>query len=203
VDSVVDTFTDFELFNPTNKVHLTALNERLNQNYFVGLAAKRISRGQVEYLYGESVWEGILSLVPRIVWPEKPVFAGSPQIVCKMTGLRLSPKASFGVGNVMEFQINFGTPGVAVGFMILGWAIGILDLKAANAERNGDLGNVILCFFPAVALINPQGSLVEMLSGAAASLIAAFLWSLLWKRIVARNVKVPRQIRLLTASKSC
>ena len=35
----------------------------------------------------------------------------------------------------MEFQINFGTPGVVVGFLILGWLIGTLDLKAAVAEQ--------------------------------------------------------------------
>ena len=121
-----------------------------------------------------SVWEGLLSLVPRAFWPEKPVFAGSPQIVSKMTGLRLSPTTSFGVGNVMEFQINFGIPGVVIGFFVLGWLIGTLDLKAAVAERRGDLGGVILFFLPGVALIQPNGSLVELFSGSAAALVGAF-----------------------------
>ena len=57
-----------------------------------------------------------------------------------MTGLRFNSQTSIGVGNVMELQINFGMPGVAVGFFVLGWAIGKLDLKAAIAERQGEAG---------------------------------------------------------------
>ena len=76
---------------PPTGQHLIALDKRLNQNYFVGLAARRIQEGQVDYLEGESVWEGLQALVPRAFWPEKPVYAGSPQIVSKMTGLQLSP----------------------------------------------------------------------------------------------------------------
>ncbi|MGO8776957.1 MAG: hypothetical protein ACLQHT_21995, partial [Terracidiphilus sp.] len=135
IDSVIDTVRDFEWLDPTNRKQLIALDQRLNQNYFVGLAAQRIQQGQVDYLEGYSIWEGVLSLVPRALWPEKPVVAGSPKIVANMTGLRLSPGTSFGVGNVMEFQINFGIPGVVIGFFVLGWLIGTLDVKAAIAER--------------------------------------------------------------------
>jgi hypothetical protein len=187
IESVVDTCRDFELFDPSNRRHLISLDQRLNQNYFVGLAATRIQLGQVDYLKGDSVWEGFLALVPRALWPEKTVFAGSPQIVSKMTGLRLSPTTSFGVGNVMEFQINFGIPGVIVGFIVLGWLIGKLDLKAAVAEAHGDLGGAILFFLPAVALINPEGSLVELFSGSAAALVAAYGWKWAWKKWVAHR----------------
>lgn len=182
IDSIVRTVQGFEWLDVTNRAHLIALDQRLNQNFFIGLAAQRIQQGQVKYLKGNSVWEGMLSLVPRLFWPEKPVFAGSPHIVAKMTGLRLSPTSAFGVGNVMEFQINFGIPGVFVGFLALGWVIGRLDIKAAEAERRGEVGKVILYFLPAVALINPQGSLVDIGSGAAAGLVAAVVWSMAWKR---------------------
>jgi hypothetical protein len=187
IDSVTDTVRGFEWFDPSNQKHLIALDERLNQNYFVGLAARRIQIGQADYLDGDSVWQGILSLVPRILWPDKPVFAGSPEIVSKTTGLHLSPTTSFGVGNVMEFQINFGIPGVVVGFAVLGWLIGTLDRKAAAAEARGDLGGLILFFLPAVALIDPQGSLVEVFSGSAAALVAAYGWKWAWKRWVAHR----------------
>ena len=192
IDSVIDTVKDFEWLDPTNRAHLIALDKRLNQNYFVGLAARRIQDGQVDYLEGESVWEGLQALVPRAFWPEKPVYAGSPQIVSKMTGLALSRDTSFGVGNVMEFQINFGIPGVVVGFFVLGWLIGTLDLKAAIAERRGELGKVILLFLPCVALIQPNGSLVEIFSGSAAALVGAFVWNFIWKRFVIRDSTVPK-----------
>jgi len=192
IDSVVDTVKDFEWLDPTNRKHLIALDQRLNQNYFVGLAARRIEQGQADYLHGDSVWEGLLALVPRAFWPEKPVFAGSPKIVSKMTGLRLSPTTSFGVGNVMEFQINFGVPGVVIGFFALGWLIGTLDLKAAIAEGRGDLGRLILFFLPCVALIAPNGSIVELFSGSAAALVGASAWNLAWKRFDNKRSVIPR-----------
>jgi hypothetical protein len=182
IDSVLDTCRGFEWLDPTNRKHLIALDQRLNQNYFVGLAAERIEQGQVDYLHGSSVWEGVLSVVPRAFWPEKPVFGGSPQIVAKMTGLRLSPTTSFGVGNVMEFQINFGISGVIVGFLLLGWLIGTLDLNAAVSEGRGDLGRTILFFIPGLALIQPNGSIVEMTGGAAAALVAAYGWKWAWNQ---------------------
>jgi hypothetical protein len=193
IDSVIDTGRDFEFLDPTNHTHLIALDQRLNQNYFVGLAAKRIQLGQVDYLKGDSVREGFLALIPRAIWPEKPVFAGSPQIVSKMTGLRLSRNTSFGVGNVMEFQINFGIPGVIVGFLALGWLIGTLDLKAAVAEGRGDLGRVILFFLPCVALIQPGGSLVELFSGSAAALVGALAWKQIWKGLDKKRSNTPRR----------
>jgi hypothetical protein len=180
VDTVVNSFSDFQFFDPSNPQHLIDLDKRLNENYFVGLAARRIENGQVSYLKGESLWEGLIALVPRIFWPEKPVYGGSPQIVSKMTGLRFSSQTSIGVGNVMELQINFGMPGVAVGFFVLGWAIGKLDLKAAIAERRGQLDSAIMYFLPCVAMIQPNGSIVEITGGAAAAFVAAYLWSWLW-----------------------
>jgi len=198
--SVGEMVKDFEWLNTSNPMHLQALDLRLNQNYFVGLAARRIERGEVQYLRGSSIWEGLLSLVPRAVWPEKPVFAGSPELVSRMTGLRLSPTTSFGVGNVMEFQINFGWTGIIVGFLVLGWLIGILDLKAALAEGRGDLGRVIVFFLPCVALIQPNGSLVELFSSAAAALVAAFLWEFVWKWFSQERARKARRAARMRAT---
>lgn len=193
VDTVVDSFADFQLFDPSNPQHLIDLDKRLNQNYFVGLAARRIERGQAAYLKGESLWEGVLALIPRVIWPEKPVYGGSPEIVSKMTGLRFNSQTSIGVGNVMELEINFGMPGVAIGFFVLGWVIGKLDLKAAIAERQGELGTVIMYFLPCVAMIQPNGSIVEITGGAAAAFVAAFLWRWLWIHRVGRRSLAERR----------
>ena len=75
---------------------------------FLGLAAERIQFGVVDPLYGDSLREGLIALVPRIVWPDKPVFGGSPKIVSEMTGLQLNQDTSFGIGQVMEFYIKIG-----------------------------------------------------------------------------------------------
>jgi hypothetical protein len=183
INSVTGIVKDFTWFDATNQAHLIALDERLNQNFFVGLAVARIRDGRAQYLYGESLWEGLLALIPRILWPQKPVFAGSPEIVSRMTGLWLSPRTSFGVGDVMEFQINFGMPGVVVGFFVLGWIIGTLDLRAAISESRGDLRETIFYFLPSLALLDPQGSFVQLFSGAAAALVGALVWREVWLRL--------------------
>jgi hypothetical protein len=182
VDAVVDAFTSFEWFDPANPEHLNALDLRLNQNYFVGLAADRIERDQADYLHGATFWDGVLALIPRAFWPEKPVTVGSGRIVATATGLPLPETASFGVGQVMEFDINFGVPGLIVGFLLLGWLTGMLDLKAAVAEREGALDKLILLFLPAVGLMSPGGSLVDLSSACAAGLVASLGWAQAWKQ---------------------
>ena len=197
--SVGDMFLDFQLFNPADPVQAQSLDERLNQNYFVGLAAERIQNGDESYLRGRSIWQAMLALIPRAIWPSKPVAAGSGDIVREMTGLRLSTTTSWGVGNVMELQVNFGLPGVVLGFLLLGWIIGFLDRNAAVAVLCGDYGRSIVYFLPAVALIQPQGSMVELASGSAAALIAGTCWRWQWQRLRARKVAftVPQPMPIL------
>lgn len=182
IAAVSNAVRDVKLFDPNDREHLFALDQRLNQNYFVGLAAERIETGRVDYLHGRSVWEGLQAIVPRALWPDKPVVAGSPKIVSEMTGLVLSTETSFGVGNVMEFHINFGVTGVIVGFLLLGFTIGRLDRRGAEENAKGNLGQVFMYFVPAVALIQPNGSMVEMMGGAAAALAAAYGWRWAWGR---------------------
>lgn len=180
VDVSFNLVRDFKLFDPGNFEQLDALDQRLNQNYFAGLAAARIKNGDANYLYGHSVWEGIQALVPRALWPDKPVHAGSPRIVAEMTGLELSNTTSFGVGNVMEFQINFGIPGIILGFILLGFMLGWLDREAAFSDATGRVARSIVFFLPAVALIQPNGSLVELIGGGGAAWVGAKGWEWLW-----------------------
>jgi putative effector of murein hydrolase LrgA (UPF0299 family) len=84
------------------------------------------------------------------------------------------------VGNVMEFYINFGIPSLVAGFLLLGWLLGWLDRKAAMAEASGDLGQALVFFLPAVALIQPNGSMVELVGGPVVAWIAAQGWKWLW-----------------------
>jgi hypothetical protein len=173
---------DITLFNPANEAHLLALDARLNQNYFAGLAATRIANGDARYLYGRTIWDGFLAIIPRVFWPDKPIVAGSGSIVADMTGLKLSRSTSFGVGNVMEFDINFGIPGVIIGFFLLGFILRKLDRNASATYERGELGSTLLYFLPAVALIQPNGSMVEIIGGATSAWIAAYGWRWAWTR---------------------
>jgi NhaP-type Na+/H+ or K+/H+ antiporter len=88
----------------------------------------------------------------------------------------------------MEFNINFGISGVIVGFLLLGLVLGKLDRSAAENDIAGNLGQTFIPFLTAIALIQPNGSIVEMMSGAAAALVAGLAWRWAW-------VRWPRSVR--------
>jgi len=190
LDSVTDMLVNIHLIDLDSDKDLAALDVRLNQNFFVGLAARRIQQGQYDLLEGQSVTDGLIALIPRAFWEDKPVTAGSGQIVAEATGLRLNKETSWGVGNVMEFYINFGLAGVIIGFVGLGWLLGFVDRRAAIAERQGDFRTLILFFLPAVAMIDPNGSMVEITGGAASALLAAFAWRWTWDMWQSRDSAV-------------
>ena len=81
--------------------------------------------GWAAFAYGATVppW----ALIPRAVWPDKPDVAGSGDIVSEFTGIRFAEGTSVGVGQVMEFYVNFGIPGVLIGFFGLGYLLMWLD----------------------------------------------------------------------------
>jgi len=204
LDAVAKTFSDFKLFSTTEPSHLDALAQRLNQNEFVGIAYERLQGQEVEFLQGRSFYEGLIALVPRTLWPDKPVFGGSGSIVNDMTGLNLSVTTSWGVGNVMEFYINFGLYSLVGGFLVLGCLIGWLDTRSERALRGPEPVKAVLFFLPGVALIAPNGSLVELVGGSAAALLAAWGWVWLWRiyggdgrpgRLKASRLSQPPRIR--------
>jgi hypothetical protein len=190
IDRTLGIYRNFKWFDSSDYQHGKALDERLNQNYFAGLAAERIEQGSVDYLNGRSLWEGLIALVPRALWPDKPVTSGSPKIVSEMTGLTLNEDTSWGVGNVMELQINFGIPGLVVGFFLLGFLLRALDRYVAVSLSRADFGRACLGFLPAVALIQPNGSLVELTSGSAAALVGAYFWRWTWNWWSARATRM-------------
>lgn len=182
--------TDMELFDPGNQHHLEALDRRLNQNYFVGRADQRIKSGEVNFKNGQTFWDGAISLVPRIIWPSKPVVAGSPAIIMEMTGFMVNDSTSYGIGNVMEFHINYGIPSLIIGFLLLGTLLGWLDRNASLRVKSGEWGHALLYFMPAAAMIHPNGSLVELVSGGGAAFFAALGWKMLWEHYQASAGRV-------------
>jgi hypothetical protein len=187
VATIADVASRAHVINPGSLDDLGALNARLNQNYFVGMAADRLDGGVSDYLHGKSLRDGFAAMIPRIASANKQVVAGSGAMVAEATGLDLDTGTSWGVGNVMELFINFGWPGIIIGFAVLGFTIAVLDRRAALAGNRGDFGGLLLFFLPCIALIQPGGSFVEMTSGAAAALIAAIAWRMAWFYWVGRR----------------
>jgi len=174
--------TDFGWFHSNNINQLKALDERLNQNRFAGMAAQRIEAGQVGFLHGRSIWEGLEALVPRAVWPGKPILVGGSGLVREMAGFQVNENTSYGAGQVMEFYVNYGVPSLIVGFLLFGLAFGWIDSKTAAALQRGEFGQAIMWFLPGVAIIAPLASIAELMGNIAAALVAAYAWRHAWSR---------------------
>jgi len=65
---------------------------------------------------------------------------------------------------------------------LLGLAIGRLDLRVAQLDAAGNFGKIFGPFLIAVALIQPNGSIVELMSGAISAAFAGIAWKWAWDR---------------------
>jgi hypothetical protein len=182
-DRLAATFSQFELIDFNNQNHLMLIDLRLNQNYLVGAAVEHLSNGRGTFANGETILNSILALVPRAIWPDKPFRAGSEGLVAEYTGLRFAEGTSVGLGQVMEFYINFGYPGIVGGFIFLGVLIGLVDKGAAARLKENDWRRFTIYFLPGLGLLQAGGSLGEMTTTAGSALVTSVVVNriLLWK----------------------
>ncbi len=149
---------EWEWFDTRQDSHLEAIETRLNQNYLVGRAVQQIDCGNVALANGETISMAFLALIPRAVWPGKPVLSGSGDYVARFTRLEFPSGTSVGIGNVLELFINFDRFGVLVGFIVIGTAIGFVDLIAGRYLMARDWHRFALWFVSGQPLLNVGGS---------------------------------------------
>jgi hypothetical protein len=164
---------NFQWFDPENKLHREAIDGRLNQNMFIGYALERLQAGQVEYAQGETLGHALISMIPRALWPGKPIYAGSGDLVARFTGIKFADGTSIGIGHVMELCVNFGTMGVLVGSVVLGLLLGLMDICAARALIAGNWKSFTLWFMIGVSFLQVGGNFAEATGLAAGSFV---LW---------------------------
>jgi ABC-type multidrug transport system fused ATPase/permease subunit len=157
-------------FDLHSQSDLEAFDSRMNQSYFAGLAAERLSESG-DYAQGATLTAAALALVPRLFWPDKPLMGGSGDLVSRFTGLTFARGTSVGVGPVLELYLNFGTPSVVVGFLVLGLLLSYADESAAQFLYTGDWQRFTIWFLFALSFLQVSGSFVEVISSAAASLV--------------------------------
>jgi hypothetical protein len=165
---------NFEWLDLSNERHRVAIDDRLNQNFFVGAAVARLESGQVEYASGATFGDMLLGLVPRAIWPGKPVVGGGGTVVHDFAGIDVGEYTSFGAGQVLEFYVNFGTLGVVGGFLLLGWLLGRMDSRVIECLYRQDQRGFLLWFLISLALLQPGGNLVEIVTSAVGAAITAY-----------------------------
>ncbi len=160
--TISSSLANFQWFDPYNPRDYSFLDLRQNQNFLTGSAMERLANGQVDYASGETIMDAFLMLIPRAIWSDKPISSGGSLLVRQYTTFAVYGSTSIGIGQVLEFYINFGTAGVVVGFFILGALIAVMDEAAARNLRRGDWQRFALWYVPALGLLQPDNTLLSL-----------------------------------------
>jgi hypothetical protein len=174
-DQIYNTFSDFELFDPLNNAHLQRIDDRMNQSALIGASIRYIDTGQQDYAGGETLLNAGIAIIPRAIWWDKPITAGSGNLVATYTGIQFAEGTSVGVGQVMEFYINFGTTGVIIGFLVLGALVAFFDKAAAVRLAEGDWQSFSFWFLPGLGFMQVGGQLVEVTMSVASAMVLAII----------------------------
>ena len=161
INQVEETFQQFEWFDPLNRRHLDDIDRRLNYNWMVGAAMAHL-RTPNDFGKGETLWMGVLAIIPRVLWPEKPIQAGSMNFVSHYTGVKFAEGTSVGMGLIFEFYVNFGTFGVLIGMFIVGALVRYADHRAGAELRWGSPIAFARWFLIGEFLLLVGGSIIEI-----------------------------------------
>jgi len=175
VNLISRTLGSIEPFDIQNNAHLARVDDRLNQDYLVGRAESWLDQRYAPFGQGETLKDAALALVPRVLWRDKPMIAGSGDLVSRYTGLQFGPDTSVGIGQVMELYVNFGSPGVWIGMAAIGALLVLIDERAALHLAHGDVKRCSLWFVPGLSLLQVGGSLVDISLTAGAGLAGTVL----------------------------
>jgi hypothetical protein len=175
LDQLEQTVRQAEWFDLHNAEHLDRIEKRLNQDSLIGAGVAYLKANPNEYARGETLWAATVAVIPRALWPDKPIVGGSGDLVSRFTGMKFADNTSVGIGQVMELYVNFATPGIIIGFIVIGALIGTADRLAIRALRRRDALGFTLWFLPGLSLLQVGGSFAEITSTAAAALLVALI----------------------------
>ena len=80
----------------------------------------------------------------------------------RFTGIQFAEDTSVGLGQVMEFYVNFGTMGVLLGFAVVGAIVVMFDERAGWHLWHGDVQRACLWYLPGLSLLQVGGSFVDV-----------------------------------------
>ncbi len=84
--------------------------------------------GEDEFRYGGTIIDGLYSIVPRALWPDKPIVAGYADFVGRYTGNFREDTTSIGVPQQFELYANGGAS-----FVVLGGCLSSLIYAPASS----------------------------------------------------------------------
>jgi hypothetical protein len=145
---------------------------------------------EVPYQYGSTYSYFAVALIPRVIWPNKPLAGSANGFYAVNYGITSEEgikTTTFGVSILGEAFINFGWYGVVFVMMLQGLVISLLEYIFGGPQSGQGGRAVFIAFF--VFFLNGIGSSTEILFGnILQSLLCGYLL-LLW----ARQKQVPLQ----------
>ncbi len=137
----------------------------------------------VPYQFGRTYSFFAVALIPRIIWPDKPVAGNANGFYAVTYGVTTEEGAknsTFGVSILGEAFINFGWFGIIFIMLLQGILIGVIQHSFGGASSGAGGQAVFLAFF--VYFLNGIGSSAEiMFGGILQNLVCGYLL-LLWAR---------------------
>lgn len=158
-------------FSPTDPDHISLISARMDNNAIIGLAVLNLRGHVVPYSLGRTFLTIPAAMIPRALWPSKPILAGGSDFATYYTGVSYAEGTSAGIGPVLEGYVNFGSAGVFVLFLLYGMIIPIFDAQSRTALTQGNIRRFSLWFLTGFYLVNPS----ELLATVVAAMVSTFL----------------------------
>ncbi len=115
------------LFNLLDPEDLRLIQHRIDQSHLLS-SAMQFTPSREPHAWGYSMVEDILmAMVPRLLWPNKPLSMGGSRFVSKYTGIKFAATVSVGINFLFEFYVNFGSLGTVICVAFFGVVCGVLD----------------------------------------------------------------------------
>jgi hypothetical protein len=172
VERLTQTFENFELFSIHKPSHLDPLTARLNMTWFVG-AGVTYTQNTQGWAHGSTLVTAALGFVPRFLWKDKPVQGGS-SVITQYTGIVFAEGSSFGIGQILELYVNFGSWMVFFGYLIIGGLLNYVDVAGRNALKTGNFQTFIYCFLIGLPLQNVDQDWIMTVSSMASGIVVVF-----------------------------
>jgi hypothetical protein len=168
---VLDRFSQFDWFDPTEDRHRAFVEGRLSQCSLVGAAKAYIESGYGSFFEFQTLTEALIAPIPRLIWRDKPYKAGSGTYVSQATGIYFDENTSVGLTHLMEFYLAFGIPSLVIGMAAMGYFVRRIDNRLAESQSAGDYLTLTGCFVIGQTTLSIAGSLAEFTS----TLVAAWV----------------------------
>jgi hypothetical protein len=126
------------------------------------------------YLYGSGIATSLFGIVPRFVWPNKPVVIPLDLVVQAKLGITQYDAT---LGPIIQFYVEGGWLGVIIGFFSFGWLMGTLTNRVMLSNK---MGMWIIFFIIWSRISNLE---LELMLGLIVTVRNAFVVYLLYKII--------------------